>query len=193
MLTREDIVEKTRANYVEGNPIEQPAGPSSLAFEESNRLIGTQAALVAGFAFAGLTVINYDPSTPRYLVSAFGIACAMTIALELLALCGSGKLSIMGKRHQFGEHLTGNNLKAAYLNLFGLLAFVLAVNILVWIKFGWPVRMIVLSIFGLMVVVAYIWHLKLERLTDAHRDVEEITETVGQSPIDIPSPPHSHS
>lgn len=149
----------------------QSAGPSSGAFEASNRQIGTQAALVAGFAFAGLTVISYDPLTPRHLVSAFGIACATTIALELLALCGSGKLAIMGKRHQFGEDLNGNNLKAAYLNLFGLLAFVAAVNILVWIKFSWPVSLFVNIIFGLMLVVAAIWNSKLERLTDAHRDV----------------------
>src|SRR5256885_13527025 len=106
------------------------AGPSSGAFEELNRQIGTQAALVAGFAFAGLTVISYDSSTPRSLVSAFGLACAATIAFELLALCGSGKLSIMGKRHQFGEELDGDNFTAACLNLAGLLAFVTAVSLL---------------------------------------------------------------
>jgi hypothetical protein len=144
-----------------------------MAFEESNRLIGTQAALVAGFAFAGLTVISYDPSTSRSLESAFSIACAATIALELLALCGSGKLSIMGKRHQFGQHLNSNNLRAAYLNLFGLLAFVIAVNLLVWIKFSWPVRVIVFMIFVWMVVDAIIWNRKLERLTQTHRDVAQ--------------------
>ena len=169
----------------------QPAGPSSLAFEESNRLIGTQAALVAGFAFAGLTVISYDPSTPRHLVSAFGIACAATIALELLALCGSGKLSIMGKRHQFGEHLIGNNLKAAYLNLFGLFAFVIAVNLLVWIKFSWPVSLSINIIFVLMLVGASIWNFRLERLTDAHRDAGQNKQIVGQAPIDVPSPPQT--
>ena len=167
------------------------AGPSSRAFEESNRLIGTQAALVAGFAFAGLTVISFDPSPPGRLVSAFGIACAVTIALELLALCGSGKLSIMGKRHQFGEHLTSNNLNAAYLNLFGLFAFVMAVNILAWIKFSWPVSLSINIIFGVMLVFASIWNFRLERLTRTHRDVGQNKEIVEQAPIDIPSPPQT--
>jgi hypothetical protein len=139
-----------------------PAGPGSGAFEELNRQIGTQAALVAGFAFAGLTVISYEPSTSRPLVSAFGLACAATIAFELLALCGSGKLSIMGKRHQFGEELDGDNMTAACLNLAGLLAFVTAVNLLVWIKLGWRMSLSVNVIFGSMVVVAFIWYLRLE-------------------------------
>ena len=127
---------------------------------------------MAGFAFAGLTVISYDPSTPTYLVSAFSIACAATIALELLALVVSGKLTIMGKRHQFGEHLNGDNMAAAYLNLAGLLAFVTAVNLLVWIKFR-PMSLIVTIIFGLMLLGAIIWHFRLERITDKYgnRDV----------------------
>jgi hypothetical protein len=125
-----------------------PAGPGSGAFEELNRQIGTQAALVAGFAFAGLTVISYEPSTSRRLVSAFGLACAATIAFELLALCGSGKLSIMGKRHQFGEELDDDNLTAACLNLAGLLAVVTAVNLLVWIKLGWRMSLSINVIFG---------------------------------------------
>ena len=147
-----------------------PAGPSSGAFEEFNRQTGTQAALVAGFAFAGLTVISYDPSTPSRLVSAFSVACAMTIALELLALCGSGKLTIMGKRHQFGERLNLNNMAAAYLNLGGLLAFVTAVNLLVWIKFR-PVSMFVTIIFVSMILAAFFWNFRLDRITKAHRDV----------------------
>ena len=148
-----------------------PAGPGSGAFEEFNRQIGTQAALVAGFAFAGLTVISYDSSTPRSLVSAFGLACATTIALELVALCGSGKLSIMGKRHQLGERLYRHNMAAAYLNLGGLLAFVIAVNLLVWIKLGWAMSLFVNFIFVSMLLGAAIWHSTLERITDAHRDV----------------------
>ena len=76
------------------------AGPSSEAFEESNRLIGTQAALVAGFAFAGLTVISYDPPKSGSLALVFSLACAATIAFELLAMCGSGKLTIkIGRAH----------------------------------------------------------------------------------------------
>ena len=141
------------------------AGPSSGAFEELNRQIGTQAALVAGFAFAGLTVISYDSSTPRSLVSAFGLACAATIALELVALCGSGKLSIMGKRHQFGDLLYRHNMAAAYLNLGGLLAFVIAVNLLVWIKLGWAMSLVVNFVFGSMLLGAAIWEYRLERLT----------------------------
>jgi hypothetical protein len=108
-------------------------------------------------------VISYDPSTPRSLVSAFVIACAATIALELLALCGSGKLNIMAKRHQFGERLNHHNLLAAYLNLFGLLAFATAVNLLVWIKFR-PVSRIVTIVFGLMLLGAIIWNFTLERM-----------------------------
>ena len=147
------------------------AGPGSGAFEELNRQIGTQAALVAGFAFAGLTVISYDSSTPRSLVSAFGLACAATIALELAALCGSGKLSIMGKRHQFGEGLYRHNMAAAYLNLAGLLAFVIAVNLLVWIKLGWAMSLFVNVVFGSMLVGAAIWNNRLERLTRRLSDV----------------------
>jgi hypothetical protein len=148
-------------------------GPSSGAFEELNRQIGTQAALVAGFSFAGLTVISYDSSTPRSLVSAFGLACAATIVLELVALCGSGKLSIMGKRHQFGDRLYGHNMAAAYLNLFGLLAFVIAVNLLVRIKLGWAMSLFVHFVFGSMLLGAYIWNNRLERLTRQLSDVGE--------------------
>ena len=148
-----------------------PAGPGAGAFEELNRQIGTQAALVAGFAFAGLTVISYDSSTPRSLVSAFGLACAATIALELVALCGSGKLSIMGKRHQFGERLYPHNMAAAYLNLGGLLAFVIAVNLLVWIKLGWAMSLFVNFVFVSMLVGAAIWNYRLERLTQQLSDV----------------------
>jgi hypothetical protein len=144
---------------------------SSGAFEEFNRQIGTQAALVAGFAFAGLTVISYDSSTPRSLVSAFGLACAATIALELVALCGSGKLSIMGKRHQFGERLYRHNMAAAYLNLGGLLAFVTAVNLLVWIKLGWAMSLFINFIFVSMLLGAAIWNYRLERLTRRLSDV----------------------
>jgi hypothetical protein len=159
----------------------QNTGPSSGAFEELNRQIGTQAALVAGFAFAGLTVISYDSSTPRSLVSAFGLACAATIALELVALCGSGKLSIMGKRHQFGEWLYSHNMAAAYLNLGGLLAFVVAVNLLVWIKLGRAMSLFVNFVFLVMVVGAAIWEHKLEKLTQRLTHVE-----LDKEAVDIP-------
>ena len=146
-------------------------GPSSGAFEELNRQIGTQAALVAGFAFAGLTVISYDSSAPRSLVSAFGLACAATITLELVALCGSGKLSIMEKRHRFGERLYLHHMAAAYLNLGGLLAFVVAVNLLVWIKLGRAMSLFVNFVFASMLVGAAIWNYRLERLTQRLSDV----------------------
>jgi hypothetical protein len=139
------------------------ARPSSGAFEELNRQIGTQAALVAGFAFAGLTVISFDPPKSGSLALVFSLACAATIAFELLAMCGSGKLTIMGKRYQFEERLDSHNMAAALLNLAGLLAFVSAVILLVWIRFN-PVRWIVIGIFGLMLPCALIWYLKLERL-----------------------------
>lgn len=150
-----------------------PAGPGSGAFEELNRQIGTQAALVAGFAFAGLTVISYEQSTSSHLSLFFSLACAATIAFELLAMCGSGKLTIMGKRYQFGERLNGHNMAAALLNLAGLLAFVTAVTLLVWIRFN-PVRWIVLTIFVLMLLCAIIWYLRLdslEKIAAAHSDV----------------------
>ena len=154
------------------NTSNQPvARRSSRAFEELNRQIGTQAALVAGFAFAGFTVISYDSSTPRSLVSAFGLACAATVALELVALCGSGKLSIMEKRHQFGDRLYNHHMAAAYLNLAGLLAFVLAVNLLVWIKLGLAMSLFVNFVFASMLVGAAIWEHKLEKLPDELGDV----------------------
>ena len=159
-------------------PNQPLAGPSSVAFEEFGRLIGTQAALVAGFAFAGLTVISYDSSTPTRLVLAFSVACAVTIALELLALVGSGKLTIMEKRYQFGERLNRDHMTAAYLNLFGLLAFVTAVDLLVWIKFR-PVSLIVTIIFGLMLLGAVIWDFKLERL----ERLERITKKYGNPDV----------
>jgi hypothetical protein len=149
------------------------AGPTSKAFEELNRQIGTQAALVAGFAFAGLTVISYEQTTSSRLALAFSLACAATIAFELLAMCGSGKLTIMGKRYQFGKRLDRHNMAAALLNLAGLLAFVTAVTLLVWIRFN-PVRKIVVTVFGLMLLCAIIWYLRLDRLEKiaaAHCDV----------------------
>jgi hypothetical protein len=88
-------------------------------------------------------------------------------------MCGSGKLTIMGKRYQFGERLDCHNMAAALLNLAGLLAFVTAVALLVWIRFN-PVRWIVLTIFVLMLLCAIIWYLRLDRLEKiaaAHRDV----------------------
>jgi hypothetical protein len=78
-------------------------------------------------------------------------------------MCGSGKLTIMGKRYQFEERLDSHNMAAALLNLAGLLAFVSAVILLVWIRFN-PVRWMVIGIFGLMLPCALIWYLKLERL-----------------------------
>ena len=166
-------------------PNQPIAGPNSGTFGELSQQIGTQAALVAGFAVAGLTVISYDSSTPRFLVSAFGLACAATIALELVALCGSGKLSIMGKRHQFGERLYRHNMAAAYLNLGGLLAFVLAVNLLVWIKLGWVMRVFVHLIFLSMVVGAAIWNSTLERITNAQMKAEQNSNsgTTGKSDL----------
>jgi len=146
------------------DPPKQPLDvPSPGAFEELNRQIGIQAALVAGFAFAGLTVISYDPPKSGSLALVFSLACAATIAFELLAMCGSGKLTIMGKRYQFGERLDWHNMAAALLNLAGLLAFVAAVILLVWIRFN-PVRWFVVAIFGLMLPCALIWYLRLERL-----------------------------
>ena len=148
-------------------------GPSSGAFEELNRQIGIQAALVAGFAFAGLTVISYDSSTPRSVVSAFGLACAATIALELVALYGSGKLSYMDKRHQFGERLDRHKMAAAYVNMLGLMAFVTALNLLAWIKLGRAMSLFI-NFFSVSVLLgAFIWHTWLERLTRQLSDVEE--------------------
>src|SRR4029078_10658811 len=93
------------------------AVPRSGAFEELNRQIGTQAALVAGFAFAGLTVISYEQSTSSRLALAFSLSCAATIAFELLGMCGSGKLTIMGKRYVFAKRLDSHNMTAACFNL----------------------------------------------------------------------------
>jgi uncharacterized membrane protein YwzB len=56
-------------------------------------------------------------------------------------------------------------MAAAYLNLCGLFAFVIAVNLLVWIKLGRAMSAFVNVVFISMVVGAAIWNYRLERLT----------------------------
>ena len=65
----------------------------SVEVEETARQVGTQSAIIAGFAFTGLTSISFETSS--LLISAFAIFTAATIALEPLALFISGLLLLM--------------------------------------------------------------------------------------------------
>src|SRR5690242_1967703 len=79
------------------------------AYHQYIKQIATQSTLLAGFAFAGLTAITFDPATPQLLVNAFWLAATIAIGCELLALFVAGILDylaeVMAIEQQFRTEL----------------------------------------------------------------------------------------
>ena len=78
--------------------------PTSAAYEEEIlRQVGIQSALLAGFAFTGLSAVTYDSSVSTGLTTAFGICTAISVALDLLAVFICGLLVFVAKATSIAE------------------------------------------------------------------------------------------
>ncbi|MDP3030322.1 MAG: hypothetical protein Q8O04_12715 [Deltaproteobacteria bacterium] len=136
-------VEKHRAEYV----------------EEIVHQTGTQSALLAGFAFAGLTAITFDSTSSAALQVAFTIAASLATALEIIALFTSSILGSVAKMTTIEIHIFGHELLIAWLTyLVGLLAFIVALVLLAWIKI--PPAGVPVTIIGMVTVflLGYIYY-----------------------------------
>ena len=106
--------------------------------DEFVKQTATQAALIAGFAFAILTTVSFDSSTPYCRGTAFVICASVTISAELLAafiLATLGFVVKINTSDQMGDIFqTEMNIAwAAY--LVGLLSFLAALILLAWIRY----------------------------------------------------------
>jgi hypothetical protein len=125
----------------------------SVEVEETARQVGTQSAIIAGFAFTGLTSISFE--TCSLLISAFATFTAATIAFELLALFISGLLLLMQKTHNGYERYMNEIIILWQCYTFGIISFVISVMLIAWIKFKTVAMLITgISVLALLVGVA---------------------------------------
>jgi hypothetical protein len=118
--------------------------------EEIYRQVSTQSALLAGFAFAGLTSVSYDAATPWGLTTAFGVCASVSITLELLALFTSGILIFASKAISLEDKFESEMMIAWLSYLGGLLTFLAALALIAWIK----VRPAAIPITGIAILAA---------------------------------------
>ena len=111
--------------------------------------LGTQAALVAGFAFAGLTQVSQPPDAPWALKLVYLLTTTTAMCLELIAVMSTMLLSVMGP----GLALRGPNgsmdvaiqgmleeYQSAYHHfVLGLVIFHCPVALFGWLKYPWLV------------------------------------------------------
>jgi len=111
--------------------------------------VGTQAALLAGFAYSGLTQVAVPLDSQYILKLAYLLVTTTAMCLELIAVMNTTLLSMMGP----GLALRGpdgsmhpavdgmmEEYKSAYLNfLLGLIAFHFSAALFGWLAFDWVV------------------------------------------------------
>lgn len=109
--------------------------------------VGTQAALLAGFAYSGLTQVAIPQDAEYVLKLSYLLVTSTAMCLELVAVMSTTLLSMMGP----GLALRGpdgsmhpavdgmiDEYRAAYLNfLIGLIAFHLSAALFGWLTFDW--------------------------------------------------------
>jgi amino acid transporter len=134
----------------------KPSGSNPLV-DELIKQFSTQAALLAGFAFAGLTAISYDPLASRRLVVAFGIVASLSIVLQLLTLFLFGMVGVVVREDQ-NHDLYDPEITWAWICFLGGVACLLAsIALLAWIKIrpaALPITCIVV-IAGIAMAVGY--------------------------------------
>lgn len=124
--------------------------PQEIEVQERLSQVSTQAALIAGFAFAGLTLDSGEELSTARLLSIIFIS--LTMGLEILALCLAGfilpylksqpKLDVKWKKHY-------NACWFGY--LIGLLCFLISLPLIVWTKS--PVLAIPVGIMTLVIII----------------------------------------
>jgi Mediator of CRAC channel activity len=132
--------------------------------DEFVRQTATQAALVAGFAFAILTTFTFDSATPYWRGQAFIICASLTICSELLAAFILATLGFVVKINSSDEmedifETEMNVAWGAY--LVGFLAFLAALILLAWIKYrpaaAWVTLIVVIALtLGVLAVVSMV-------------------------------------
>ena len=134
--------------------------------------VGTQAALLAGFAFAGLVEVD-DTLSDESRLSAhlamqmgWSVSCVVALCLEIMALVKAMQLSIMGP----GLALRGpeGSMTRAVLvmrseyrgmqRLFysGLVVFHVTASLYVWMHFKWEAGLLVTAVICLALL--YLWY-----------------------------------
>jgi hypothetical protein len=137
--------------------------------EEVVRQIGFQSALLAGFAFGGLTSVSNGPSfTPR-LQFAFVVCTAGTVGLEMLALFVSGLLVFVSKLVSIEKGPLSALFVIAWMSyLSGMIGFEVAVSLLIWMKFR-PAAPITTAISAFTVLMMAATLISLARIGDPDR------------------------
>jgi hypothetical protein len=136
------------------NKNSSPSG-QGIGAQEFIRQFSTQAALLSGFAFAGLTAISYDPSSPHKLVTAFGVCASLSIAANLLALFMLGLISVMASQSGNYDAYDPEIMISWIAFIIGIATFLAAVTLIVWIKIrpaALPVTIVVILVGAAMVV-----------------------------------------
>jgi Mediator of CRAC channel activity len=139
------------------------------SLDEAIKQYGTQAALLAGFAFAGLTSVSYDSSSPHLSV-AFAICLSVTIALNLLVVFILGVVSYFLKAFA-SEKAVIEFAPIIFLgttsHVCGLVSFLISLILLSWLRFraaALPITIIVIAIAIVMTVTLVKMLKKLSRL-----------------------------
>ncbi len=143
--------------------VSQPdsANKSTTLLDEFVKQTATQAALIAGFAFAILTTVSFDSSTPYRRGIAFVICASVTISAELLAafiLATLGFVVKINTSDQMDDIFQTEMNIAWVAYLLGLLSFLAALILMAWIRYRpvavWITIIVVIALFIGVLVMA---------------------------------------
>jgi hypothetical protein len=133
----------------------------ALSIHEFSKETNTQATLLAGFSFAILAIVSYNPDVAPRRTLAFIICAVSTIALELLAAFVFSLVGLHAKAKDTFETsvLFQWEIIVAWLAyIFGLLSFLAALCLFAWIKVEdvAPVVMVIVLLAGAIGLAAFI-------------------------------------
>ena len=174
--------------------------------------VGTQAALLAGFAYSGLTQVAIPLDSEYVLKLLYLLVTSAAMCLELIAVMSTTLLSMMGP----GLALRGpdgsmhpavdgmmEEYRSAYLNfLLGLIAFHFSAALFGWLTFNWVVSTFtsscVLGSLYLLIRYAMRVHSRFrlpagEVITGRFTGDEVFANMTGRAPVRALSPPTAHT
>ena len=191
-----------------------PRAPLSLRsyYSQNCLAVGTQAALLAGFAYSGLTQVAIPLDSEYVLKLLYLLVTSAAMCLELIAVMSTTLLSMMGP----GLALRGpdgsmhpavdgmmEEYRSAYLNfLLGLIAFHFSAALFGWLTFNWVVSTFtsscVLGSLYLLIRYAMRVHSRFrlpagEVITGRFTGDEVFANMTGRAPVRALSPPTTHT
>ena len=139
--------------------------------------VGTQAALLAGFAFAGLVEVD-DTLTDETRLSAhlamqmgWSVSCVVALCLEIMALVKAMQLSIMGpglalrgpdgSMHNAVQGMTTHYRFTLTCFSLGLICFMLSALLYSWMQFDWTLALpcTLLIVYFLFILQRHWWRI----------------------------------